>query len=113
MRAKPVTNGDGTPYGVRFDCPGCDSPHVVPTKPSPNGWDFNGDHERPTLGPSVLVYEVRIPADAEPSKVVAPFKPGDVYSPRCHSFVRDGRIEFLGDCGHALAGQTVDLPEIQ
>lgn len=24
--------------------------------------------------------------------------------------VRGGRIEFLGDCTHALAGQTVDLP---
>lgn len=28
----------------------------------------------------------------------------------CHSFVRAGRIEFLGDCTHALAGQTVPLP---
>lgn len=30
----------------------------------------------------------------------------------CHSFVTAGRIEFLPDCTHALAGQTVDLPEI-
>jgi len=30
----------------------------------------------------------------------------------CHSFVTDGRIQFLGDCTHNLAGQTVDLPEI-
>ena len=29
----------------------------------------------------------------------------------CHSFVTDGRIQFLADCTHALAGQTVDLPE--
>lgn len=29
----------------------------------------------------------------------------------CHSFVRDGRIEFLSDCTHALAGQTVELSE--
>ena len=29
----------------------------------------------------------------------------------CHSFVTDGRIQFLGDCTHSLAGQTVDLPE--
>jgi hypothetical protein len=26
-------------------------------------------------------------------------------------FVTDGRIQFLGDCTHALAGQTVDLPD--
>jgi hypothetical protein len=34
-------------------------------------------------------------------------------SPLCHSFVRDGRIEFLSDCTHSLAGQTVELPEIE
>lgn len=28
----------------------------------------------------------------------------------CHSFVREGRIQFLGDCTHRLAGHTVDLP---
>ncbi|MCZ4340562.1 hypothetical protein O4H52_03015 [Sphingomonadaceae bacterium G21617-S1] len=28
----------------------------------------------------------------------------------CHSFVRNGQIEFLSDCTHALAGQTVPLP---
>lgn len=30
----------------------------------------------------------------------------------CHSFVRDGRIQFLSDCTHKLANQTVDLPDI-
>ncbi|MHC8396108.1 hypothetical protein ACYZT8_21075 [Pseudomonas sp. LB3P93] len=29
----------------------------------------------------------------------------------CHSFVIDGCIQFLGDCTHELASQTVDLPE--
>jgi hypothetical protein len=29
----------------------------------------------------------------------------------CHSFVADGKIQFLGDCTHKLAGQTVDIPE--
>ena len=29
----------------------------------------------------------------------------------CHSFVTDGRIRFLGDCTHALKGQTVPIPE--
>ncbi|MNJ76318.1 hypothetical protein D3C77_735750 [compost metagenome] len=29
----------------------------------------------------------------------------------CHSFVTDGRSQYLTDCTHALAGQTVDLPE--
>jgi len=30
---------------------------------------------------------------------------------RCHSFVVDGRIQFLQDSEHELAGQTVDLPD--
>ena len=28
----------------------------------------------------------------------------------CHSFVRAGQIEFLGDCTHEFAGQTVPMP---
>ena len=32
------------------------------------------------------------------------------FSSVCHSFVTDGLIQFLGDCTHALAGQTVDMP---
>jgi hypothetical protein len=30
---------------------------------------------------------------------------------RCHSFVKDGQIQFLGDCFHTLKGKTVDLPD--
>ena len=30
----------------------------------------------------------------------------------CHSFVTDGKIQFLSDCTHGLAGQTVELSEI-
>jgi hypothetical protein len=29
----------------------------------------------------------------------------------CHSFITDGRIQFLGDCTHRLAGQTVPIPD--
>ena len=56
-------------------------------------WGWNGDAEKPTFTPSVLVrYNW---SDGE--RV-------------CHSFVTDGQIQFLGDCTHALAGQTVDIP---
>ncbi len=62
-----------------------------------NPWTWNGDRERPTLSPSVLVT----------------CEYGDDTPPlRCHSFVADGQIQFLGDCSHALAGQTVELPEL-
>lgn len=89
------------PAGYRFVCPGCGELHeflVRPrTPPHENNpvWSFNGDVERPTFNPSLLVRG-------------GPSRP----SYRCHSFVRDGRVQFLGDCSHALAGQTVDLPEV-
>lgn len=100
MRAKHVTNEKGVHYGVRFECPGCKEAHVVPTLPHMRGWVSNDDYERPTLSPSILVHQTKR-------------DDGTIVIPRCHSFVRDGRIEFLGDCDHALAGQTVDLPEIE
>lgn len=92
-----ITNSDGGHYGYAFWCPGCKDTHAIPTVPHPKGWTFNGNEERPTFGPSILVHEVKR-------------QDGTVFSPRCHSFVEDGRIRYLGDCGHALAGQTVDLP---
>lgn len=98
-RLKHVTTGDGGHYGYRFDCPGCEAPHVIPTKPHERGWDFDGNEASPTFSPSILVYETTR-------------EDGSQGTPRCHSFVRAGRIEFLGDCTHALAGQTVALPDI-
>jgi hypothetical protein len=29
----------------------------------------------------------------------------------CHSFVTAGHIQFLSDCTHEMAGQTVEIPE--
>lgn len=104
MRVKPATDGYGEKYR-RFDCPGCKGPHVLPVT-GPKAWGFNNNDERPTFTPSILVHEVKAGPDAT---LVAP---GTVLSPRCHSFVTDGRIQFLSDCTHTLAGQTVDLPEI-
>lgn len=31
--------------------------------------------------------------------------------PQCHSYLRDGQLEFLADCTHALAGKTIALPD--
>ncbi len=83
---------------ARFFCPGCQEHHVPIISPAPfvEGpvWEFNGDLEKPTLFPSLLV---------------APDSPGE----RCHLFVTDGQAQFLPDCHHALAGQTVDLPDLR
>jgi hypothetical protein len=78
---------------VWFWCAGCETHHAI----TPGRWTWNDDTERPTFSPSVLVtYEF-----------------GSDRAPKlCHSFVRDGRIQYLTDCTHALAGQTVPLEDL-
>lgn len=73
-----------------FWCPGCDEAHQVSDK-----WDVI-DVEAGTISPSVLVQGAN-----EHGRTV------------CHSFVTAGRIQFLDDCTHGLAGQTVDLPDFR
>ena len=97
-----------------FHCPGCSTMHVV--RVVPDGalpcWGFNGDHERPTFTPSVLVSGTYWEPEVTPENIAewrrAPW-PQHKVERVCHSFVRDGQIQFLGDCTHALAGQTVPL----
>jgi hypothetical protein len=81
---------EGRSYAT-FWCPGCNEPHMVVTAGA-GAWGYNGNPEAPTFTPSVKV-------TAEHRALV------------CHSFVTDGRIQFLADCTHALAGQTVPLDE--
>ena len=57
-------------------------------------WTWNGDTEKPTLRPSVLTRN-------------------HDESFRCHSWVNDGLAQFLGDCSHSMAGQTVDLLNVE
>lgn len=93
---------------LRFKCPGCNEHHLVGiSNVAGPHWHFDGNYERPTLSPSVLVNGYR-PSDDE-DKFDNPLH--DVPF-TCHSFVRNGYIEYLGDCTHALAGKTVELPEI-
>ena len=104
-------NGDR----YEFMCPGCGEIHQPSTS-----WKFTGSLDLPTLAPSVLVtsgcyvdgdkencwcsYNAEQRSKGEPES-------GFVCG-RCHSFVRDGKIQFLNDSTHKLAGQTVELPEI-
>lgn len=84
---------------VAFRCPGCGCAHQVGIEPpAPLIWGWNGDGDKPTFTPSIFVNAPHLRAATS-------------NSPSCHSFVTDGRIQFLGDCTHALAGQTVDLPD--
>jgi hypothetical protein len=89
-------------YAVMFDCPGCQLTHLLHVRGAMVGfsgpsWEYNGNADRPTLQPSILASWT---AQHNAPRV-------------CHSFVTDGRIQFLDDCTHHLKGQTVDLPEIE
>jgi hypothetical protein len=99
---------------LAFFCPGCQEYHVLNNEI----WQFNGNYEKPTFSPSVLItcghYSPHYDGkhcwcswDKEHPDQPAPFK-----CSRCHSFVRDGQIQFLSDCTHELAGKTVALKNI-
>lgn len=131
MKAKNVVDNEGRFVGIRINCPGCGDRHVLGVRPIPEGmiesphavnhahWHFNGDYEKPYLSPSVHVraghyashqgneqdcwckYYERHPEQTREFRCYV-----------CHSLVRDGWIEFLSDCTHALAGQRVELLDI-
>lgn len=71
-----------------FWYPGCNTNHLFDSR-----WTFNGNFERPTFAPSLLTW-------SDPAR-------------RCHSFVRDGCIEFLSDSFHELAGKTVEMMNME
>lgn len=101
-----IQSADGKMLG--FTCPGCKQWHAVPVA-GPRAWSFNGSFERPTLSPSLLVTGTEMPTDEDVEAWNKDRTPWPRREFRCHSFVTDGQILFLGDCSHALAGKTVPL----
>lgn len=89
-----VSERDGKVIGYLMRSPGSGAIVCFYTKDSGEAcyWDFNGNLERPTFSPSMLIH------------------PNGVHC-RDHFFVRDGKIEYLSDCEHTLAGKTVDMVE--
>ena len=81
------------PSGYMFYCPGCKEHHGFAVK-GKKTWTFNGDREKPTFAPSLLLR--------------TPFPDGDRI---CHLFLREGVVQFLGDCTHDLAGTYYILPQ--
>ena len=91
LRLNPKTKGV-----YQFYCLGCNEIHQVWTnkEDGPTIWGFNGSIEKPTFSPSIKVEYHGADKDTV-----------------CHSFIRDGKIQYLSDCTHALAGKTVELPD--
>ena len=105
MRARPVQLVYGEGY---LPCSIEEATHITLNIPGPSGrltlpvitkgsrkdaccWTWNGDTEKPTLKPSVLT---------------------EGHDFRCHTWITDGKAQFLGDCSHELVGQTIDLGEV-
>lgn len=99
--------------GLIFRCPGCKGKHRIQYRDDKvHGWGWNGDTVKPTVSPSILVHghKLILDADGEWAGGWELDGKGDPIPLRCHSFITDGRIQFLGDSMHELAGETVDLP---
>lgn len=78
-----------------FWCPACGERHRVTV--APGRWSWNGDPEKPTIGPSV--------------KVTWTFGPS--HTPRCcHFHVENGEIKYCNDCTHELNNQTVPMHDV-
>ena len=91
-----------------FYCPGCKFHHGVwlekegYTGPT---WTFNGNLEKPTFSTSLLVNWVYCEWDQITKMPIPETRKNMV----CHTFITDGKIQFLSDCTHEFAGQTIDL----
>ena len=103
-------------------CPGCGRRHAFEIeKPNSSGsvWSWNGSIEAPSFSPSMhITSSVPAVSGAELKAILLRRQAGEqVEIPYhritiCHYYLREGRIEFLSDSGHTLAGQSVDLPDI-
>lgn len=104
-KALPVKLSDTTGY---IECGIEEATHITLNIPGPTGmltlpvitkgtrdgtnyWSWNGDIYKPTIKPSVLTQHHLF---------------------TCHSFINDGKVQFLSDCSHDLVNQTLDLKDI-
>ncbi|EYS89462.1 ammonia monooxygenase [Cupriavidus sp. SK-4] len=108
-----------SPGLLSFWCPGCGQSHEIQHGAGPGPrWGWNGDVDRPTFTPSVLVrsghyvqgYDGRgCWCDLNAEMKANGEDPSGFNCEVCHTFVTDGQIQYLGDCTHTLAGQTVPM----
>ncbi len=111
-----------------YMCRGCGHKHVIAIEgraqvaPGRPVWTWNGSTAAPTVTPSVLGRSINLGAMTEDEHAEyeelsrthgadwllanSPFRTC------CHTFITDGRIQYLSDCTHQLAGQTIELPEL-
>ena len=87
---RKATDKDKPHYAIF--CPACKCLHVFDGR-----WTFNGNFDKPTFKPSMLINKSTTP------------KTCNVNRHRCHSFVTDGKIKLLGDCTHDMKNMEIEL----
>lgn len=92
MKPKLWTMESDGEHLLGFHCPGCRYAHCYRVRGEQPLWQWNGSMESPTFSPSLLINQ------HDPAQ-------------RCHLFVRNGKIEFLGDCFHELKGQVIEMED--
>ena len=95
-----------------FKCPACKQCHTIDDK-----WTYSGTDEKPTVRASVKAMYVKVPENPEKDKngkyILG--SDGRILGAKdmiCHLFITDGAIQYLGDCTHEMAGQTVDMEDL-
>jgi hypothetical protein len=112
-KVREHTDGGFTQWD--FKCPGCGHNHVFvtagpSTSPHNQRWQFNGNVDKPTFTPSLLNWWGK---DADPNwQEPEGTPPSYGWSGTCHLYVTAGQIQYLGDCTHKLAGQTIDMVDL-
>lgn len=110
MKSQPLkVNQAGTGY---INCEPSEATHLMLCLPGPIShrilpvmiggsragtlnWTWNGSVDSPTVKPSILTK-----TEIDGKEVI------------CHTFVNDGKVRFLSDCTHELAGQTLDILDV-
>jgi hypothetical protein len=109
---------EATEDRIHFWCPACDRAHGIRVaRPGiSGGWTWDGNVDAPTFSPSLLVKTTDFtPAGraTHDSWVAAgcpqPHPTCEFADVVCHSFVRNGMIDFLPDCTHHMACLRVPM----
>jgi len=106
--------------GYSHWCPGCEHMHIILTsEPQESGarWSFNGNVEKPTFTPSVLIRSGHY-ANGDNMTCWCTYerrfgKPAPFECTICHYNLDNGVLTFHGDSTHKLrAASQVPLPEL-
>ena len=94
--------------GYGWFCPACEEMH-----PLPDAWDFDGNVDKPTFSPSFRHGSMQtIKIDGRWTGEWVRDAAGKPVKRVCHYIITKGIVQYCGDCTHALAGQSVEMPDL-